>query len=316
MISPFSFQLVMVDRGTIAVMQLDVESLRTFLAVLDHGGMTRAAKHLNLGQSAVSRKIQRLEDRVGRPLLIRQGHTLRPTRDGRALLGDARALVEIHDRAVARLESSDLTGTVKLSSNGEVDTSQIASLLGTFACRHPGATVEFSLDHSGNLVDWIDSGAIDLAVFQVTEKTRRPSDIVLWTESLSWVTSASPAPAGDGPLSLVDFGSCCHYNEFTHRILADAGIEFRTTFSAASSADVRAAVQAGIGIAAMSSRYLGGDVVEWQPPRPLAPLPDVTQVIRTVPGERPDAVAALIDTIRTELTLENVAGLDRVAMLG
>ena len=42
-------------------MQLDIESLRVLLAVLDHGGMTRAAQHLNIGQSAVSRKVQRLE---------------------------------------------------------------------------------------------------------------------------------------------------------------------------------------------------------------------------------------------------------------
>lgn len=282
-------------------MQLDVESLRALLAVLDHGGMTKAAERLNLGQSAVSRKIQRLEDRVGRPLLIRDGHTLRPTRDGRALLADARAMVDLHDRAVARLASSDLTGTVKLSSNGEVDTAQIASLLGVFRCRHPGATVEFTLDHSGSLTEWVDSGAVDLAVLQVTEENVRPTDIRLWTESLSWVVSASDPSRGQ-PVPLVDFGSCCYYNGFTHRILRDAGVEFRSVFSAASSLDVRAAVQAGIGVAVMSTRYLGGDIIEWQPPVELDPLPEVIQIIRSVPGERPGAVAALIEAIQQELT--------------
>ncbi len=282
-------------------MQLDIESLRALLAVLDHGGMTKAAERLNLGQSAVSRKIQRLEDRVGRPLLIRDGHTLRPTRAGRSLLNDARAMVELHDRAVARLNSSDLTGTVKLSCNGEVDICQIASLLGVFKCRHPHANVEFTLDHSGSLIDWVDSGAIDLAVFQVTEKSLRPSDIQLWTESLSWVTSASH-PFRENPVPLIDFGTHCYYNEFTHQILEDAGISFRPAFSAASSLDVRAAVQAGIGVAVMSSRYIGGDIVEWRPSVDLEPLPTATQVIRTVPGEQPDAVAALIETIQKELS--------------
>ena len=282
-------------------MQLDIESLRALLAVLDHGGMTKAAERLNLGQSAVSRKIQRLEDRVGRPLLIRDGHTLRPTRDGRTLLSDARDMVDLHDRAVARLASSDLTGTVKLSCNGEVDTAQIASLLGVFKYRHPGANVEFTLDHSGSLIDWVDSGTVDLAVFQVTGRGLRPSDIQLWTESLSWVTSASD-PFLERPIPLIDFGSHCYYNEFTHKILDDAGVDFRPVFSAASSLDVRAAVQAGIGVAVMSARYLGGDIVEWQPPVELDPLPTVFQIIRSVPGERPDAVAALIDTIQQELT--------------
>ena len=70
-------------------MQLDIESLRVYLTVLDAGGMTRAAERLHMGQSAVSRKVSRLEERVGQSLLIRDGHTLRPTRAGRALLPDA-----------------------------------------------------------------------------------------------------------------------------------------------------------------------------------------------------------------------------------
>lgn len=281
-------------------MQLDIESLRVLLAVLDTGGMTSAARQLGLGQSAVSRKVQRLEQRVGRPLLIRDGHTLRPTRDGRSLLADARAMVELHDRAVCRLNSSDLTGTVKLSCNGEVDTAQIASLLGTFKQLHPGANVEFTLDHSGSLIEWIDEGTIDVAVFQVSDMRRRPDDIELWTEELSWVTSASSC-FKDDPVPLIDFGTHCHYNEFTLKILSDAGIGYRTVFSASSSADVGAAVEAGIGVAVMGRRYLGDEIVTWHPPVPLEPLPRVTQVIRTVPGERPDAVAALVETIQREL---------------
>ena len=80
----------------------------------------------------------------------------------------------------------------------------------------------------------------------------------------------------------------------------------RTVFSAASSFDVRTAVQAGIGVAVLSRRYLGGGIVEWDAPAPLAPLPSVTQVIRAVPGERPDAVAALIEIIQEQLTTGQV----------
>ncbi len=281
-------------------MQLDTESLRTFVAVLDHGSMTKAAERLNLGQSAVSRKIQRLEQRVGKPLVIRDGHALRPTREGRGLLNDARAIVDLHDRAAARLTSSDITGTVKLSSNGEVNTSQIAALLGTFKYRHPGTQVEFTLDHSESLGDWVDTGAIDLAILQTTEDTLRPTDIVLWTEDLRWATSAVDG-SNESPVPLIDFGECCTYNAFTHKILQDAGVEFRSVFSAGSSLDVGAAVEAGIGVAVMSTRYVRDGIAEWQPPTELGPLPKVHQVIRSVPGERPEAVAALIETIRTQL---------------
>ncbi len=281
-------------------MQLDIESLRVLLTVLDTGGMTSAAQRLHMGQSAVSRKVQRLEERVGQPLLIRDGHTLRPTRAGRALIPDAKEMIELHDRAAARLESSELSGNISLSSNGEIDMVQIASLLGAFRRRHPGTEVEFSVDHTGALQDWVDAGDLDVAIFQVTDEALRPTDIKLWTEKLVFVTSASD-PFADQPVPFLDFGDHCYYNEFTHGIFERAGVAFRTVFSAASSNDVRAAVQAGIGVATMSARYLGDDVVEWKPPVELEPLPHINQIIRTVPGERPEAVAALVETIRNEL---------------
>jgi len=279
-------------------MQLDVESLRVLLTVLDTGGMTRAAERLHMGQSAVSRKVQRLEDRVGQPLLIRDGHTLRPTRAGRALIPDARTMVELHDQAAARLSSSDLSGNITLSCNGEIDMAQVASLLGTFSRRYPATDVQFSVDHTGGLVNLIDAGELDVAIFQVIDDALRPTDIKLWTEDLVFVTSDCD-PFTTQPIPFLDFGNHCYYNAFTHGILERAGIEFKTVFSAPTSADVRAAVQAGIGIAVMSARYLGDDVVEWRPPAELEPLPMINQIIRTVPGERPEAVAALVETINT-----------------
>ncbi len=280
-------------------MQLDVESLRVLLAVLDTGGMTSAASQLHLSQSAVSRKISRLEERAGQALLIRDGHELRPTRAARELLPDARAMVKLHDGAVARLERSDLEGTVKLSSNGEVDITQVAALLGVFRRRHPGIEVEFNVDNSGSLTSRIDNAEIDVALIQTSDESLRPEDVVLWTEELVLVSSASDDHCTQ-PVPFLDF-DCCFYNEYTHSVLEEAGIEFKTVFSAATSATVRAAVQAGIGIAAMSSSYVGGDVVEWKPPTEIGELPHIHQVLRTVPGESSDVLTALVETIRSEL---------------
>jgi hypothetical protein len=51
----------------------------------------------------------------------------------------------------------------------------------------------------------------------------------------------------------------------------------------------------------LSSRHLGGDVVEWKRGRTVPPLPQIHQIARTVPGERPAVAAALIDAIAAEL---------------
>ncbi len=277
-------------------MQLDVESLRVLLSVLETGGMTSAARQLHMSQSAVSRKVSRLEAKAGQPLLVREGHSLRPTRAGRELLPDAQAIVDRHDAAVARLECSDLEGKITMGSNGEVDMSKIASILGAFRRRHPSIEVEFSLDPSPSLSERVQSGEVDVALFQVSDQSLEKTDVVLWSDDLVFVTSASD-DFSNQPVPFLDF-DCCFYNEYTHAAMEEAGIEFKTVFTAATSANVREAVRAGIGVAAMNARYLGDDVVEWTPPTELCGLPRVHQVLRTAPGEHSEVVAALVDTIR------------------
>lgn len=280
-------------------MQLDVESLRTFLAVLEHGGMTKAAKQLHLSQSAVSWKIRRLEDRIGRPLFVREGHSLRLTRDGRALVEDAHLIVDVHDRAVSRLESSDLTGVVRLGSNDEVAASHMAAVLGRFTRVHPGARVEFVSTHSESLVESIDDGTIDVAVVQVSEDGLRPGDVVLWSDQLRWLTCCETL-YDTGVVPLITFGDNCFYRPLSEPILDAHGIEHAIAFSGPSASGVHAAVEAGIGVAVLAERFVGGDVVEWERGSRLGPLPTVYQVARS--GEdRSELTEALLGAIADEL---------------
>lgn len=282
-------------------MQLDVESLRTLLAVIDHGGMTRAADHLNLSQSAVSWKIKRLEERVGRSLLIRDGRSIRPTRDARALMDDARLLVDVHDRAAARLNDTELAGTVKLGSNEEVDPSRMASLLGRFKRVHPGATIEFVIDHTEHLVEQLDRGTIDVAIIQVDDDRLRTSDTILWTDELRWVTGTETPTDRSGTVSLITFGEHCFYRALSEPVLEAAGIDHTVTYSASSISGVRAALVAGLGVGVLGSRYIDGDITAWGPGDDLPRLPVVHQIVRTVPGDTPAVAEALVDAISAEL---------------
>jgi DNA-binding transcriptional LysR family regulator len=279
--------------------QLDVESLRTFIAVLDWGGMTRAASQLGMSQSAVSWKIKRLEQRVGRPLLIRKGHDLRPSRDGLALLEDARVIVEIHDRAVARLSSSEFTGTIRVGSNEEVGAARLARILGRFRLLHPAATIEFIVNQSRVLAPQLAKGRIDVALLQVTEDEVVDDDVVLWTEQLRWATR-SDTPYHEDPVPLITYGTNGFYRPMSEPILERAGVRYRYTITAPSSESVLAAVEAGLGVAVLAERFLGGDVVEWPRAPELDPLPVSCHVIRTQPGEHSEIVAALVDAITGE----------------
>ena len=281
-------------------MQLDTESLRTFATVLDTGGMTSAAQQLNLSQSAVSWKIKRLEERVGRELLIRDGRSLRPSRDGQELLGYARAIIDLHDEAVARLSSSELTGRLHLGATEEVSAELVGNAVSRFDRVHPGVIIDIIVDRGLRLEELLDRGELDLALVQVSATDLRRNDTVLWQDDQVWIC-APDWTYGEGTVPLVTFGKDGFYRPLAEQILSDAGIGYRAAFSGPSSASLLAAVEAGFGVALMSSRSVSGRVVTWPRGESLPDLPVVQQVARATPGPRTEIVNALIAVIAHEL---------------
>lgn len=81
-------------------MDLDLAQVRAFVAVVDHGHFGRAAQALTLSQQALSKRVARLENRLG-SLLERQRGGVALTPAGRRFLPAARQLLEVADHAVA-----------------------------------------------------------------------------------------------------------------------------------------------------------------------------------------------------------------------
>src|SRR6185369_1801709 len=145
-----------------------------FKTVIDAGGVTRAAQRLHLSQSAVSHKIARLEERIGRPLLHKMDSGIGPTEDGRDLLAYAERLVAIHDEAAERFKRSQLSGRIRLGITEDAAGKELATILGRFKRLHPGVKLTARVAQSLTLAGWLKSKAIDLAVLQVFETEIRP----------------------------------------------------------------------------------------------------------------------------------------------
>jgi molybdate transport repressor ModE-like protein len=79
---------------------LDIDSMRALTAIAESGGITRAAKRLNLSQSAVSHKMKRLERKLNRSLFARADGKLNLSADGEKLLDYAQRLVKFFTRAI------------------------------------------------------------------------------------------------------------------------------------------------------------------------------------------------------------------------
>src|SRR5947199_7321825 len=80
---------------------LDVDQLRTFLAIVETGSFTRAAEIVHKTQSAVSMQMKRLEERLERPIFARDGRASKLTEDGDRLLDYARRIVKLNVEALA-----------------------------------------------------------------------------------------------------------------------------------------------------------------------------------------------------------------------
>jgi DNA-binding transcriptional LysR family regulator len=89
---------------------VEIRELRVFVAVVEEGGFSAAARRLHMSQSSLSEIVQALEKQVGGRLLERDHTGARPTERGRVLLRKARDLVAHHDRVVAEMASADDPG--------------------------------------------------------------------------------------------------------------------------------------------------------------------------------------------------------------
>ncbi|ODV40878.1 LysR family transcriptional regulator [Cupriavidus sp. UYMMa02A] len=95
---------------------MDVRGLRYFVQVVESGSLTKASRQFFVAQPALSQQIARLEDEVGKPLLVRSARGVVPTPNGAALYRHAKLMLRQLDEAVliARQESSNVKGRVTL----------------------------------------------------------------------------------------------------------------------------------------------------------------------------------------------------------
>ena len=93
---------------------LDVDQLRTFVAIVETGSFTRAAEVVQKTQSAVSMQMKRLEERLERPIFARDGRASKLTEDGERLLDYARRIVKLNAEALAAFSNPELSGVVRL----------------------------------------------------------------------------------------------------------------------------------------------------------------------------------------------------------
>ncbi len=227
---------------------LDMTSLRSFLAVAETGGVTRAAGFLNLTQSAVSMQIKRLEESLDVTLLDRTGRGVALTATGEQLLSYARRIVALNDEACGRMTASDYEGEITLGVPHDIVSPAIPPVLRRFAAACPRVRVNLVSSFTKALMEDFEKGAIDLML--TTETGVGPGGETVATRDLVWMG----APDGEAwrrrPLPLA-FENECIFRAAVHKALDRAGVPWTMAVESNSTRSVEAAVSADLAVHAM-----------------------------------------------------------------
>ena len=238
---------------------MDVDAVKAFVLAADLQSFTRAADVLGTTQSAVSLKLRRLEDQLGRRLLERTPRHVRLSAEGLAFLGMARELVSTHDRAVAAFEVEQrrlAIGISHLLVGGE-----LPSLLRRMRDHDPGLLVEMRVAGTRELMQAYEQGELD-AVLVLRPEDRRKQGRAAFAETFSWFAAVGWEPRANQPLPLATQGESCRIRAVAIRALDKAGIEWSEVFVGKGAAILGAAAAGGLAVAVLAQRAAPSGTVD------------------------------------------------------
>jgi len=230
-------------------MNIDTITLQCFIAVAETGSFTKAAERVRRTQSAISQQMTKLENLLGRPLLIR-GKTFTLTPEGDIFLSYARQIFTLHREAIDRFKEPELEGRVRFGLPENFASVYLSEVLADFSRIHPRILLNIECDLTLLLFDRFKKKEFDLVLVKMNRPEDFPNGLDVWSEPLKWVGCASLIEANK-PVPLVLSPQPCVYRASATKSLEEAGRSWRLVLSSPSYAGVVAAVKAGMGITLM-----------------------------------------------------------------
>jgi DNA-binding transcriptional LysR family regulator len=224
-----------------------IDLLRTFLAVVDGGGVTPAAAALNMSQAAASQQIKRLEELLDCRLFERAGRKLVLAPAGERLLAQAQRLVSQADELLSSMRQPAFEGEVRFGVPYDIIGSFVPGILRRFARAQPRVRVSLVCEDSKVVRQQLRSGGCDLALTTETECGRHGE--TLRTDRLVWVG----VPGGDAhlkdPLPVSLGAPTCVFRPVAIEALGKMRRDWRAVCEVSRLEPVHAAIEAGLAVA-------------------------------------------------------------------
>lgn len=225
---------------------LDITTLRSFMAVADLGGVTKAAGFLNLTQSAVSMQLKRLEEMLGVDFLDRTGRGITLTAEGEQLLGYARRMVALNDEIVRRISDEEFEGEISIGVPHDIIYPVVPSVLKQLRLSFPRIKVNMVSANTNELIPRYNKGEFDLIL--TTEPERHGEQ--LCSLPLVWVGAKGGATWRRRPLRIAG-GRTCSFRPRMVGALERGGIEWESAVDTHSDRTVEVTVAADLAVCVM-----------------------------------------------------------------
>lgn len=280
-----------------SVLNLDLDLLRTFVAVADLNTFAAAAVAVCRTQSAVSQQMQRLEQLVGKELFARHGRNKLLTEHGVQFLGYARKILQFNDEACTSLMYSDIQGTLAIGASEDTADNILPYILHRVTTVFPKLTIDVSVKRSPEMHDMLANGDIDLAI--TTTSSDSAEQILLRTSPTMWYCAADYNFRPEEPVALVLLDEPSNFRALALTMLEQLGIPWRIAYVASTLSAVKAAVKAGLGVTVRPVEMMSPDLRVLGAAEGLPPLPDTRYFLCKRSEESNALTEAIFNVIRT-----------------
>ena len=229
---------------------LPTDLLRSFVAVSDHGGYTKAGAILGRTQPAISLQMRRLEDLLGKKLFAQKGRNLALTADGVALSIYARQILRLNDEAVAKFNARPREGQIKIGVPSDYCMGQLQDAVVEFVREHAKVTVSIDNAVSPMLLDRLASDDLDIAVAVSSHGASRHL-VQTWLAQLVWVMAKGAELYRRTPVPLAVLPENSEYRKRMIVALNSESKPWRIAHSSYGLFTLLNAVRAGIGVTAI-----------------------------------------------------------------
>lgn len=275
---------------------LDIQSVRSFVKVAELGSFTRASNILNLTQPAISQQIRRMEELLGVELFSRSNKSIFLTLDGEKLLNYAHDLIAVNDKVGTLFAADQHKAVVTMGLPEHFCESILPQIISSMTAALPHVQLVVKVARSALLNESVDNGTIDLGL--VIEEAERVQEVPWQNIAVSWYASEQLDVSRDNLVSLVLFRPPCGFRSLAISSLEKSGIEWRCVYESEDLMSLRSAVAAGAGVTllpvisdlrGLKPIQLSGDLQE---------LPKFSVALRQRPGWNPSFKKALISIVR------------------